>query len=227
MVLRSDEMANEAEVGRDKKFRSNVGKGVATAASLGAGALGGLSSKILPFLNQYIPAGLAMQGISKVAPKLGTFLQKGQEMGLDVQQGLDFLKDKLSPKEGSDSKEKRNIIEQYDPDLFRLLKRKLELGDDPGEAASHSNFGKYKESIKKMEKDHKMPFADIVKSVFGQGQMGLPQQQQQAQQQAQMQAQQQQQMQGQQLQQGQQGQGGQGQQALAAILQKIQARLAQ
>ena len=67
MVLRSDEVANQAEVERDQRFRGNVAKGITSAGSLATAAVGGgLAARVLPFLNQYIPPGLAMKGINKV-----------------------------------------------------------------------------------------------------------------------------------------------------------------
>src|SRR6266478_2673500 len=115
MVLRPDEEANIKETERDKRFRStlsSIGKtGVGLATGLGATSL---SSRLLPFLSEHIPLDLAMKGINKLSPKLGKFLKEGQSMGLDVKKGLDFIKEKVGPKE------KRNIIEQYSPELHNF-----------------------------------------------------------------------------------------------------------
>jgi hypothetical protein len=54
-----------------------------------------LLNKILPFLNEYIPEELALKGINKVSPKIGSFLQKGLASGLPIAGGLAFLKDQL------------------------------------------------------------------------------------------------------------------------------------
>jgi hypothetical protein len=217
MVLRSDEQANEAEFERDKKFRGNLGKGVAAAASLGTAAVAGpLAARIMPFLNQYIPPALAMKGIEKVSPRLGTFLRKGQEMGLDVEDGLNFLKDKLS-KSAEPAKEKRNIIEQYSPELHKFISEEVSKGRAPIEAAAIAQHDKrFSSIINKLSKDHKTPWSSIIDSIYGTGQYGgavNPPSQNQPQQPMQQVAQQP-------PQQGQQG--GQGQAALLAILQKIQ-----
>src|SRR3954469_25048992 len=96
MVLRSDEEANEAEIERDERFRGNVNKTAIGGSLLATGAGTALASKIMPFLNKYIPVDLAIKGISKVSPKIGGFLKKGQSMGLNVEEGLNFIKEKIS-----------------------------------------------------------------------------------------------------------------------------------
>jgi hypothetical protein len=215
MVLRSDERANQAEVERDQRLRGNIGKAVTTAGSLGAaGIAGGLASKVMPFLNEYIPAGLAMKGINKVSPKLGAFLQKGQDMGLDVQEGLNFLKDKLGVTKGNESpKQDRNIIQQYSPELHEFILEQINSGQSPLAAGALAELGKsgksFKKEIEKIVKDHKAPWSSIIETVYGtqknQSQPSVtnqptPQNPQQGQPQGQ----------------------GQGQAALISILQKIQ-----
>lgn len=211
MVMRSDESANEAEIERDQNFRGNVGKGVKAASGLASAGVGGaLAAKIMPFLNQYIPAGLAMKGINKVSPKLGAFLQKGQDMGMDVQDGLDFLKEQIGASQKETPKEDRNLIEQYDPNLFIYVRDLIKNGSSPIDAAAKAKKfldKKQQDVISKMEKDHKTDWGSIVQSVFGGEGTGN---QQQGQQQPLP-------PQGAQPQQ----QGGPGQQALMGILQKI------
>ena len=172
MVLRSDEQANEAEIERDKRFRGNVSKGIATAASLGTAAIASpLASKIMPFLNEYIPSALAMKGINKISPKLGSFLKNGQEMGLNVEDGLNFIKDKLSS-EGSkeEPKEHRNIISQYSPELHQFLKGEISKGRGVLEAGADAERNKnFKNIISMIKKDHKSPWSAILKTVYGEG----------------------------------------------------------
>lgn len=183
MVLRSDEQANEAEVERDQNFRGKVGKAITTTASIGTAAIGGpiaaraagpLLTKVMPFLNQYIPAALAMKGINKVSPKLGAFLNKGQEMGLNVQDGLDFLKEKLtSSSQQQTTKEKRSILEQYSPELHKFISEEVTKGRSPIEAAALAqNDKRFADVIKKLTKDHKTSWSQIVEGIFGNGQYG-------------------------------------------------------
>lgn len=98
MILRADELANKGEIERDRGVRENMKKGLSTVAGLAASQVASpLASKILPLLSEYIPPALAMKGIEKISPKLGSFLKKGQEMGLDVQEGMNFIKNKIQP----------------------------------------------------------------------------------------------------------------------------------
>ena len=187
MVLRSDEAANQAQIERDKKYRGNIKKAAATVATTAgtAAAVGsGLASKVMPFFNQYIPTALAIKGINKVSPQLGSFLKKGQDMGLNVEEGMNFIKDKLSKGEKQrPANQERNIIEQYSPELHQFIKERVGKGDTPiaaGLAARTSK--KFDDAITKLTKDHKSPWSSIVESVFGNGQTAQPTQQQNPQQ---------------------------------------------
>src|ERR1700676_3962059 len=109
MILRPDEEANQSEIERDKNFRGNAKKAVETAANIGLTATGlGISARIAPFLSPLIPKDLAMKGINKLSPKLGDFLKKGLEQGLNLQDGLDFIKDKIGGKENTLELTKQN-----------------------------------------------------------------------------------------------------------------------
>lgn len=233
MVLRSDERANLAEIERDEQFRGNVGKAIGTGVSLATASAGGhFASKVMPFLSKYIPAGLALKGINKVNPKLGAFLSKGQEMGLDLQEGLDFVKEKFQGQKETKkpAKESRNIIEQESPELHQFLEQEIAKGRPPLHAgAIAQNDKRFSEVIKRLSKKHKIDWSNILESIYGQETKALPQNQVQqsaltqeamnpqgsqpqrppsAEQQAQTQPQ--------------QAQPGQGQQALMAMLQKLQ-----
>jgi hypothetical protein len=178
---RSSEKVAESEIANAQKIKRGL-KGV---AGLGTAAVGiGLGSKIMPFLNEYIPTDIALKGISKVSPKFGDFLNRGLAKGLDAKSGLDYIKENLSKKQAPNE---RNIIEQYSPELHQFLTGEIQKGRQPLEAgALAETSGKYKKAIQDMVKDHKAPFSSILESVFGSAQQ--PQQpQQQAPQQGQQQ----------------------------------------
>ena len=213
--LRSDEMASNSEIERARVRDKNLKSGVKTAASLGvaAGGLTGLSSKILPFLSEHIPADLAIKGISKLSPSVGSFLKKGMSKGLNFKDGLDFIKEQIQSSKKEPAKESKNVVQQYSPELHEFMSAEIGKGRSPIEAGAIAQHDKrFSEAIGKMSKDHKTPWSSILQGIYGsetQGK-GQPQQPQQMEQQ-----------QSQQPQQPQQG-GGQGQQALMAILQKLQ-----
>lgn len=207
MVLRSDESANEAEIQRNQKLGSNIKKGVVSAASLGGIAAGGpLASKIMPFLSKYVPVDLAIKGISKINPKIGEFLKKGQSMGLNVEEGFDFVKEKLGgDKQNTRAEEKRNIIQQYSPELHSFISEEVKKGRSPIEAGALAQVhDKFKKVIKKLTDDHKTDFQSILSTIYGEAQSAQPSNVQEPQ--------------NPQTQQ----QPGSGQQALMSILQKIQ-----
>ncbi len=176
MVLRPDEAANQSEIQRDASFRRSIG----SAASIGVAAGSGVASRVLPFLNEYIPTDLAIKGISKISPKLGDFIKGGIKYGLDAQEGLNYIKEQISPKEPA--KESRNIIEQYSPELFSFIKEKVNSGMSPiqaGEIAQREN--RFGSAIKSIEKDHKTNWLRVLDLLFGSGQAGQSQQQMQQQ----------------------------------------------
>lgn len=198
MILRPDEEANRSDIERDENFRSTVNKGIGTVATLGTAA--GIG-RIMPFLSKYIPADLAIKGLRKVSPKIADFLQRGKSMGLNVEEGIQYVKDTLNPKTSEPpAKENRNIIEQYSPELHQFIDQEIKKGRKAIEAGALAQSDKrFKQVIDKISKDHKTPWSAILQTVYG-DQSIQPQQQQNQQQQPQ----------------------GQGQAALMAILQKIQ-----
>lgn len=184
MVLRPDEEASLSQIERDRELRGNIGSGLKAAGSLALGAgAAGIGGKLMPFLNQYIPADLAVKGISKLSPKVGDFLKRGQAMGLNIEEGLQFVKDKL----GGDqpAKQSLNIIEQESPELFQYLNEEIRKGRTPLQAAGLARLAssKFLNQIKKLEKNHKTNWTSIIQSVFGNEGMANPSQQPQQEQQ--------------------------------------------
>lgn len=209
--LRPDERASLAQIEKSKKLDSTLKTGAKTAIGLTTAATGlGISSRILPFLSEYIPADLAMKGISKISPKLGQFLQKGQSMGLDIKEGFDFIKNNLEKSNQTQESsqkppEQQNIISQYSPELLAFLEDHINKGRQPLEAGALAQLDPtFKKIISKMEADHKAPFSSILQTIFGSPQQVAPQTAQSQMQQPQ-----------------QQGQQGNGDQALLAALDKI------
>lgn len=198
--------AEESKIQGEAPFRL-AKKGLAIGGALAAGA--GSLSRIMPFLSEFIPPGLAIKGLSKIDPRFGKFINTAMENGTNFDEVKDFIKEKA---EGSQkAPDQRSIIEQYSPELHQFLTQQIQGGRSPLEAGALAQVsGKFKKEIDKMTKDHKTPFSSILESIFGTGQTTQPQQQAP------------QQMQGQQ-----QSQPGQGQQALMSILQKINQRLGQ
>lgn len=211
-MMRPDEKANLSEIERDQQLRRNIGKGVSAIGTLGTAGLGaGLAAKITPFLSQHIPVDLAIKGINKISPKLGQFLKRGQSMGLDIEEGIEYIKGQMKPKEDSPEQNPFSFLARYSPQLAQIIRTHIQGGRSPKEAAALAyTTGKFNKEIQNIQKDTKENFEDYLERLFmnakgnsedsgmmqqqGQPQQGQPQQQQ----------------------------GGQGQQALMAILQKLQ-----
>lgn len=208
--LRPDEIAAETQIEKSRNFDSSIKKGVKGAVGLATGgAVLGAGARILPFLSELIPTDLAIKGINKVSPQVGKFLQKGMSQGLDIKDGLQFLKDNLGGQQ-EPAKETRNVIEQYSPELFQFLNGEIQKGQSPIAAATQAaKSGKFSKEITKMQNDHKTGFGAIVQSIFGGGNMAQKHQGKAALQQSQ------------QPQQGQAQAGGNTDQALLAALEKI------
>lgn len=181
--LRPDELKTESEIEKAKKRTNMVKEGLANTASLAAGGLGlaaasagsKMASKVLPFLNKYIPEELAMKGISKVSPKFGEFLKSGMSQGLTLSSGLEFLKENFMNEEKQNKQNKmsgENILSQYSPDLKSYIENKINEGYSPTKAAlSAQGESKLKSAIEKIKKDHKLDknfgFFDFIESLYG------------------------------------------------------------
>jgi hypothetical protein len=186
--LRPDEKATNSEIersqSRDRSLKT-LGKAGLTAAgtAIGGSLLGvgsKLASKVMPFLNEYIPAELAMKGINKVSPELGNFLKSGMKEGLDVKEGLNFIKENLIQQSSQEqAKENRNVIEQYSPELHQFIDQEIRKGRNPIEAGTIAQQDKrFSNIINKLSKDHNTPWSNILESVYG-GQGMAPNQEQQ------------------------------------------------
>jgi len=193
-MMRPDEQANMSEVQRDQRMRQNVSKGVGAGVGLASTALG---ARALPFLSEYIPTDLAMKGLQRVAPKVADFLRKGQSAGLDIKQGMDFIKSKLSPTEepAQSAQDSRNLIEKYSPELHQFITDKIKSGQShlgAGALAELENKGgkDFRSIIEKIKKDTKSTWGQVLDSVYGGSQAAPSAQPQAPQQQAQPQQQQ-------------------------------------
>ncbi len=196
--MRPSEQASQHQIEKNESLNRNVSRGIKTAVGIGSAALG---ARVLPFLNEFITPDLAIKGISKVSPQLGGLLKKGMDKGLDIKEGLKFLKNNFGNNEPP--KENRSVIQQYSDELDAFIKDHIGKGRQPLEAGALAQLDpKFKKVIAQIEKDHKSPFSAILESTYGSAQQ--PQQSAQ-------------QPQGQ----PQQAQGGNNDQALMAALEKI------
>lgn len=211
MTIPYQEESNELRR-RGESVLPTAGKAIGAAASVaGTAGLSSMIPRALSLLSPYVNPDTAMAGIKKINPRLGQFVKSALKNGF----GKDDIKEFLSEKQQDlTSKEGRNIIEQYSPELFSFLKEQVGMGRKPIEAGALAQADKrFQPTINKLSKENNTPWSSIIESVFGQEAKGAssPQQSMNVSEQA--------------PQQGQQG--GSGQQALMKILQQIQAQRGQ
>ncbi len=188
--LRPDEMTAQADIERSNRQNQragNIGKVGANLALTAAGLtaarpLSAGLSRVLPFLSEMITPELALKGISKVNPELGKMLNKGMKNGLNIKDGLNFIKNNLSnqgqqdsqastqspEKEISPAKQNGNPIEMESPELHKFILDQIKKGNSPLQAGALAfNDKKFMQAINKIKTQHKTNWADIVESIYG------------------------------------------------------------
>lgn len=79
------------------------------ASGYGVGALGGIAlSKIMPFLNKYIPENIAVQGLSRIDKRFGKFFSKAAQHGTPFEEAREYIKEKIDPVEKQEALKKFN-----------------------------------------------------------------------------------------------------------------------
>jgi len=181
-------MATQSEILKARRRSGDVKDTLLGAGTLGGAALGISSkafSKVMPFLNEYIPENLAIKGINKVFPALGRFLKAGERQGLTPKSGLDFIKNEVSKQQQKDSiyslaakgttknatTQGKNVIEKFSPKLHKFLEDRIKNGIAPEKAAVAAFSGKAKKQfstiISEIERDQKDIWEDIVERIYG------------------------------------------------------------
>jgi DNA-binding transcriptional MerR regulator len=161
-----------------------------TALSVGSAIAGGtaIAGRVMPFLNKFVPLDLMKKGLSKVSPGIGGFIDSAVNAGYSLEDVRNFMQEKFSPSQEQEevsqsAKENRNVIEQYSPELHQFLDQEIKKGRSVLEAgAIAQNNKKFTDVIKKLSKDHKTPWSNILESVYGSQQAPQIQQSQQPQQ---------------------------------------------
>lgn len=180
------------------------GRFIKKAGSLGLGLAAGTAvspivARMIPFLNDLIPADLAIKGLTKINPKFGEFIDKSLKNGFSFDEIKDFLGQQAEKVEKNQSK---SVFDELlgDVDINQLpepVQNQLgflkTISDQLEKKGTHRESSTFKRLKKKID--------EVLSGKIGELQgeaMAMPQQTAQQ-------------------------QPGQGQQALMAILQKIQA----
>lgn len=169
---RPDEVAAKHQTEKIKHNQGIVKSGINTAIGLGSAYLGGagivltgMASKILPFLNDKLPVDLAIKGLKKISPEMAKTLESGMKKGLNIKDGLNFVKEKLESEQTK--KDERNVIEQESPELHQFIQSKIKEGDTPIQAAAKASVDKnFGNVIKRLVKAHKTTWGKLVESLY-------------------------------------------------------------
>ena len=172
-----------AEVIRSgEEYPLNLLKNVGlTALGGGAAAVGSkFASRLIPaigsLINKYVPNNIATAGLKKIDPRFNKFIEGAIAEGYSHEDVRQFLEDKIEKTQSQEpAKENRNVIQQYSPELFQYLDDQVKKGRSPIEAgAIAQNEKRFSDIIKKLSKDHKTSWSNILQSVFGSPDMAQP-----------------------------------------------------
>ncbi len=151
--MRPDELTGKTIQEREHAWNKTIKKTGSNALKL-ATTLGGvgISARIIPFLSEFISPQIALQGISKVSPKIGDFLNKGMSQGLSLSGGLQYLKSQLGGEGqygGSEqeefSPEQEDRLNKVQQGYEGLMKRNEDIMNASPEKLYQSAIGQTKE----------------------------------------------------------------------------------
>ena len=148
----------------------------ATAASLAGGSA--LASKIAPFLSPYIPGNIMRKGLSKINPKLGSFIETAVNHGYGLDEIKSFISNKFDNSHEEAEKENNHekpmqldSLQEFEfnyPDISQALARTMQNGQSPQAAAAIlKQSSPFAQAIKKLEKDKGKNFVDYIVEIFG------------------------------------------------------------
>lgn len=167
------EMKRQGE-GPKRLAKTAAHLGAAAGVATGAASFAPILARAAPFLSQYIPEDLAIKGLSKINPRFGAFIKSAIDGGYDFSQVKDFIgKQIMESQAPTQPKDNRNIIEQHSPELNTFLSERIKGGEDPIRAAALALFEKgnpFEPIIRKIEKEHKTNWSQLVQSIYGGGQ---------------------------------------------------------
>ena len=169
-----------------------AGQVASVAASLGAASAGAsVLGKALPFLNKYIPRNLAVQGLNKIDPRFGKFIDEIEQNGYSFEDAREYIKSKLekeinpeqpqvieepqiqeeqqniSDKESKD--DSKNILMKFSPRLAQEVENYIKSGHpiEEIEKIVRSPGSKLAKNVDYIEQSLGMTFYDILRSIYG------------------------------------------------------------
>lgn len=139
------------------------------AAALGATAasFSPIIARAAPFLSPYISEDMFMKGLSKINPKFGNFIKTAKDSGYDFDNIKDFIGTQVQESQNQ-AKQEENIIQKYSPELHQFIDQEIRSGRPALHAAAIAqNDKRFSDVIKKLTKDYKTNWSNIVEGIYG------------------------------------------------------------
>lgn len=162
--------------GEDRPFNlvKNIGLSAAGggAANLGSRAMGRIVPAVGALISKYVPDNILSAGLSKLDPRLGTFMQGAVDAGYTHDDIREFLGEKVEKSQQQVSQDKKNLIEKYSPELHQFISDQIKGGQSHLGAGAMAELDKksgkdFKSIIEKIKKDTKSTWAEVLDSVYG------------------------------------------------------------
>lgn len=141
--------------------------GAGAVAKLGSSAINKMAPAIGALISPYVPENIAKAGLNKLDPRWGPFIDHAMEAGYTFDNFREFMGEKVE-KAQEPAKEERNIIEQYSPELHKFMEEQIKGGREAYAAGAIAQKDKrFASAIEKLQKDHKLSWADVIEQVYG------------------------------------------------------------
>jgi len=161
--------------GEDRPFNlvkniglSAVGGG---AANLGSKAMTRIVPAVGALISKYVPDNILKAGLSKLDPRLGTFMQGAIDAGYTHDDIREFLGEKVEKSQQQVAQDKKNLIEKHSPELHQFITEQMKKGKGHIEAGALARIGvggkNFSKEIEKLKKDHKTSWEEILEAVYG------------------------------------------------------------
>ncbi len=161
--------------GEDRPFNlvKNIGLSAAGggAANLGSRAMGRIVPAVGALISKYVPDNILTAGLSKLDPRLGTFMKGAVDAGYTHDDIREFLGEKIEKSQEKPSTDSKNLIEKHSPELHQFITEQMKKGESfrrAGALARLEGGGKtFGKTIEKLMKDHKASWEDMIEAIYG------------------------------------------------------------
>jgi hypothetical protein len=139
------------------------------AANLGSKAMSKIVPSVGALISKYVPDNILTAGLSRLNPKLGTFMQGALEAGYSHDDIREFLGEKVEKsQEQQVANDNKNLIEKHSPELHQFIEQEMKKGQNHLQAGARATLKKeFGPVIEKLKKEHKTSWEQILEAVYG------------------------------------------------------------